>query len=100
MFEKGLIPETETLLGRGYSPDLKPMKSLGYRHAVKVIEGDWDLDKAIKRLQTDTRRYAKRQLTWFRADAQTVWYAPEEKQQLLDRIRHFLDTGDHGVSDS
>jgi tRNA dimethylallyltransferase len=100
MFEKGLIPETETLLGKGYPSDLKPMKSLGYRHAVKVIEGDWDLEKAIKRLQTDTRRYAKRQLTWFRADAQTVWYAPEEKQQILDRIRHFLDTGDNGVSDS
>ena len=100
MIEQGLITETEALLRKGYSPNLKPMKSLGYRHAVKVLVGDCDLDEAMKQLQTDTRRYAKRQLTWFRADSETVWYEPGEKQRILERIRHFLNTGDNGESDS
>jgi tRNA dimethylallyltransferase len=94
MIEQGLIGETERLLGKGYSPDLKPMKSLGYRHAVKILEGEWDLDKAIKQLQTDTRRYAKRQLTWFGGDSQMLWYGPEEKESILKRIKHFLGTAE------
>jgi len=94
MIEQGLIGETERLLGKGYSPDLKPMKSLGYRHAVKILEGEWDLDKAIKQLQTDTRRYAKRQLTWFGGDSQMLWYGPEEKEGILKRIKHFLGTAE------
>jgi tRNA dimethylallyltransferase len=100
MIDKGLVPETEALLNKGYSPDLKPMKSLGYRHALKVLEGDWDLDKAVKELQTDTRRYAKRQLTWFRGDPQITWCQPQEKQRILERMRGFLNTGAHRESDS
>jgi tRNA dimethylallyltransferase len=99
MIEQGLIAETEALLSKGYSPVLKPMKSLGYRHAVKVLQGDWDADKALKKLQTDTRRYAKRQLTWFRADSQCVWYEPKEKQRILEEIRHFLDAGNNREGD-
>jgi tRNA dimethylallyltransferase len=99
MIEKGLIAETEALLSQGYSPDLKPMKSLGYRHAVKVLQGDWDMSKAMKKLQTDTRRYAKRQLTWFRADSQCVWYEPEEKERILENMRLFLGAGNHWEGD-
>jgi tRNA dimethylallyltransferase len=99
MIEEGLMAETEALLSKGYSPDLKPMKSLGYRHAVKVLQGDWDTEKALKKLQTDTRRYAKRQLTWFRADSQCVWYEPKEKQRILEEMRHFLDAGNNREGD-
>jgi tRNA dimethylallyltransferase len=99
MIEEGLVAETEALLSKGYSPDLKPMKSLGYRHAVKVVQGDWDAEKALKKLQTDTRRYAKRQLTWFRADSQCVWYEPKEKQRIFEEMKHFLDAGNHREGD-
>jgi tRNA dimethylallyltransferase len=93
MIEEGLIAETEALLSKGYSPDLKPMKSLGYRHAVKVLQGHWNAEKALKKLQTDTRRYAKRQLTWFRADSQCVWYEPKEKLRILEEMKHFVEAG-------
>jgi tRNA dimethylallyltransferase len=90
MIEKGLIQETEALVKKGYSPELKSMKSLGYRHIIKFLEGEWDLDRAIACLQRDTRRYAKRQLTWFRADPKFYWMRPEEKGKVWDLIAGFL----------
>ena len=89
MIEAGLADETEGLLSRGYSPDLKPMKAIGYRHMVKYLKGDWSLAEAIYNLQRDTRRYAKRQLTWFRADPEFYWVSPEDFNLILDKIKEF-----------
>lgn len=91
MIENGLIRETAELLNKGYSPGLKTMKSLGYRHAIQYLEGVWDLDRAIHQLQIDTRRYAKRQMTWFRADSEWVWLDPEDKDQVAEKIEGFFD---------
>jgi tRNA dimethylallyltransferase len=90
MVEEGLVEETEGLLEKGYSPELKPMRALGYRHMVRVLQGEWDLDAAIAQLQTDTRRYAKRQLTWFRADPGVDWFRPDGAEEMRDRIKSFL----------
>jgi tRNA dimethylallyltransferase len=89
MIEEGLAAETETLLRKGYSPDLKSMKAIGYRHMVKYLGGTWDLEEAIARLQADTRRYAKRQLTWFRADPEIHWMKSEELGPIIKRIEKF-----------
>ncbi|MGE5839882.1 MAG: tRNA (adenosine(37)-N6)-dimethylallyltransferase MiaA [Deltaproteobacteria bacterium] len=90
MAEKGLIEETEDLLARGYSPDLKPMKSLGYRHAVRYLEGHYDREEMVRQLQLDTRRYAKRQLTWFRADPSIRWIDSQRKEHFVDTIASFV----------
>ncbi len=90
MIQEGLIRETEGLLRKGFSPDLKPMKSLGYRHMVRFLQGDWDCGTAVRELQTDTRRYAKRQLTWFRADPELIWLRAEDEEGMAMRIRDFL----------
>lgn len=90
MIEKGLVNETETLLNKGYSTDLKPMKSLGYRHAVGYLNGKWDLNQMSYLLQRDTRHYAKRQLTWFRADPETEWIDPNQKVFIEEKISRFL----------
>jgi tRNA dimethylallyltransferase len=90
MVEKGLIEETETLLARGYSPHLKSMKSLGYRHAVHYLEGRYDREAMVRQLQMDTRRYAKRQLTWFRADPSIAWIDPQRKEHLVETITSFV----------
>jgi tRNA dimethylallyltransferase len=90
MMEAGLVRETEALLNKGYSPGLKPMKALGYRHMVQFLEKGWDLDRAVREFQMDTRRYAKRQLTWFRADTEMVWLDAEDKDEVLKRIEGFL----------
>ncbi|MDY7034744.1 MAG: tRNA (adenosine(37)-N6)-dimethylallyltransferase MiaA [Thermodesulfobacteriota bacterium] len=89
MIESGLLEEVEGLLRRGYSSDLKPMKSIGYRHMVKFLDGEYDMDKAIGQLQTDTRRYAKRQLTWFRSDPEMVWKRPEDFDSIIKEIEHY-----------
>lgn len=90
MIEGGLLRETQALLRRGYSGDLKPMKALGYRHMVRYLEGRWGMDEAIGRFQRETRRYAKRQLTWFRADPQLIWTEPEKKDEMIKRIEAFI----------
>ncbi|MBW2609011.1 MAG: tRNA (adenosine(37)-N6)-dimethylallyltransferase MiaA [Deltaproteobacteria bacterium] len=90
MIEAGLVEETQSLLDNGYSPELNAMRSLGYRHVMRYIEGGWDLDEAIRQLQTDTRRYAKRQLTWFRGDPEMVWVKPEDRDLINKEIREFI----------
>ena len=90
MVEKGLVEETENLLARGYSPDLKPMKSLGYRHAVRHLQDFYDRSEMVRQLQQDTRRYAKRQLTWFRADPTIRWIDPQRKEHLVETITSFV----------
>lgn len=94
MVENGLVHETERLLKKGYSPDLKPMKALGYRHMVKVLNRTWDLETAVLELQADTRKYAKRQLTWFRAEPEIVWIDTDDPQEMETRIRDFLAGAD------
>jgi tRNA dimethylallyltransferase len=93
MVERGLVEETKNLIIRGYSPQLKPMKSLGYRHAVQYLEGLWSFDLMIKELQKDTRRYAKRQMTWFRADPEVKWRSPDARDAIVREIHAFLLEG-------
>lgn len=90
MIEKGLVKETQNLLNRGYTADLKPMKSLGYRHAAGYLNGEWDMNQMSYLLQRDTRHYAKRQLTWFRADPEIEWINPNQKGLLEVKISRFL----------
>lgn len=90
MINEGLIEETQNLLTNGYSPDLKAMKSLGYRHAVRFLDKVWDLEETIRQLQADTRRYAKRQLTWFRADPEMVWVEPGDRSSIKEMINTFI----------
>jgi tRNA dimethylallyltransferase len=90
MLGAGLVGETESLLSKGYSSQLKPMKSIGYRHIVKYLEGTWSLAEATRNLQRDTRRYAKRQLTWFRADPEFTWISPDNFDLASKKIRAFL----------
>jgi len=90
MIDAGLAAEVEGLLARGYSPRLKPMQSLGYRHMVNYLEGNWRLEEAVELMKRDTRHYAKRQLTWFGRDGEIKWFAPEEGETMEKEIRKFL----------
>ena len=66
----GLLAEVKSLLEMGYSPRLKSMQSIGYRHMVAYLEGRLSWEEALQTFKRDTRRYAKRQLTWFKSDPQ------------------------------
>jgi tRNA dimethylallyltransferase len=95
MFCNGLIDETKWLLKIGYAPDSKPMRSLGYKQALQFLSGERTLDQAITECQLRTRQYAKRQVTWFRAERDLVWldgFGSEERVQDegLQRSSSFL----------
>jgi tRNA dimethylallyltransferase len=66
MFENGLLEEVRSLLEKGYTPRLQAMKTVGYRQAVSHLNGEISYEQMVKDIKTATRRYAKRQITWFR----------------------------------
>ena len=74
MIKDGLIEETKALLEKGYDPELPSLQSLGYRHVINYLQGNWSLTDTIEWLKRDTRRFAKRQLTWFKRDERVKWY--------------------------
>jgi tRNA dimethylallyltransferase len=95
MFSAGLIEETASILAMGYSPDSKPFASIGYKQALQTIEGVLSPQDALSDAKRDTRRYAKRQLTWFRRDPGVEIVAgfgddPAVSERVLDRVQVFL----------
>jgi len=91
MISEGLIEEVRAILERGYSPDLRSMKAIGYSHVVDYLMGNCTLDKAVGTLKRDTRRYSKRQMTWFRADPEINWIKPSEINTIMPLINKFLE---------
>jgi tRNA dimethylallyltransferase len=73
MFERGLVDEVRGLLAAGIARSAKPFESLGYKQALEVVEERFTLEQAIESTQLETRRYAKRQLTWFRKEQKVYW---------------------------
>ncbi|UCF94178.1 MAG: tRNA (adenosine(37)-N6)-dimethylallyltransferase MiaA [Desulfobacterales bacterium] len=91
MIGAGLVDEVRGLLDRGYAPELKAMQSIGYRHIVKHIRGQADWEETRRTLKRDTRRYAKRQLTWFGADPAINWKEPGRLEEMQTLVRRFLE---------
>jgi tRNA dimethylallyltransferase len=66
------------LLARGFSADLPAMQGIGYRHLVPVVQGKTPLADAVRAMKRDTRRYAKRQMTWFGREEAIRWVPVDE----------------------
>jgi tRNA dimethylallyltransferase len=97
MFECGLLEETGALLAEGVPADTKSLQSLGYKQAVAYLSGGMSLQAAIEECQIKTRQYAKRQMTWFRAEKDVHWlpgFGGDEttKQCALEYVRSSLDS--------
>jgi tRNA dimethylallyltransferase len=90
MIHAGLPDEVKHLRDAGYGSELKSMQSLGYRHMFDFLDGRLDWPETIRTLKRDTRRYAKRQMTWFRADKEITWVDPVVSSEVEDTIRKFL----------
>ncbi len=74
MMSQGFLVEVAALLSRGLSPGLKPLQSIGYRHIISYLQHEKEFSQAIWEMKRDTRRYAKRQLTWFRKEPGIRWF--------------------------
>jgi tRNA dimethylallyltransferase len=93
MISAGLVGEVRRLLDMGYSERLKSMQSIGYRHMTDFIRNRLPWDEAVRTMKRDTRRYAKRQLTWFRADPEIVWFEPGQTGDIKEKVDEFLAAG-------
>lgn len=89
MIDADVLDEVKGLLDMGYSGDLKSMQSIGYRHMVDYIMGRLSWEETVGTMKRDTRRYAKRQLTWFRADSEIVWAEPGQLNKIRQLIKEF-----------
>ncbi|MFQ5849105.1 MAG: tRNA (adenosine(37)-N6)-dimethylallyltransferase MiaA [Candidatus Binatia bacterium] len=91
MMAHGLVEEVRRLKDRGYGLELKPLQSVGYRHVGLYLRGELSMEESLSMMKRDSRRLAKRQLTWFRADKEIRWFHPEkEKKEILQVVEGFL----------
>ena len=100
MINNGLEEETSSLFGKGYSENLGSMKGLGYRQMGGYLKGRYDRAEAIRLIKRDTRRYAKRQLTWFNRDPLTHWLDLEPNEgsaKTIGKITEFIGRQEEAV---
>ncbi len=92
MLEKGFLREVERLMGMGYGPELKTMQSLGYKQMVQFLLNRIRWDEAVRQMKRDTRRYAKRQWTWFKADHEVSWWDGwTDRKQMVMEVKSYLE---------
>lgn len=89
MVEGGLLQELRGLLRRGYARSLAPLQAIGYRHMLPVEEGSETLAHALESMIRDTRRFARRQRTWFRGVPDARWLDPANRDALFAQIEAF-----------
>ncbi len=73
MFKDGLVEEVKGLLDSGVPENAQSMQAIGYKEIIPLLKGEISLDETKEIIKTRSRQYAKRQLTWFRADKRVVW---------------------------
>jgi len=90
MISDGLVEEVEGLMGMGYDESIRPMQTMYYRHVIDLIRGRKDMVETVRLLKRDTRRYAKRQLTWFKRDDRIRWFNPGDFDSINKAIDDYL----------
>ncbi len=91
MLQQGLVEEVEHLRAMGYGPELPAMRAIGYRQVNDLLDGLVDQKTMIEQLVRETRRYAKRQMTWFTRKADLQWHRNDDHGSVIDAIREFLN---------
>jgi len=87
MVEQGLFDEVENLIKKGYSIKSNAMQAIGYREVIWYFKGKCTRDEAIRLIKRNSRRYAKRQITWFGANKDIHWVNPEDKEAVIAILR-------------
>lgn len=94
MWREGLLEETKAVLDAGFDGGLAPLMAIGYREAQAVLRGEMSADAAVERIRLETRRYAKRQRTWFRRIEGARWLeGPEPFPPIRELASEFLLRG-------
>ncbi len=86
MMEDGLLEEAQAL----YSlRRLNALNTVGYKEMFDYMDGRWTLEEAVERMKGNTRRYARKQLTWYKRDAEMTWFEPDQKEEILKYIAQY-----------
>jgi tRNA dimethylallyltransferase len=83
MMEQGLLHEAESLYNQR---QLNALNTVGYKEMFDYMDGRWSLDEAVERMKGNTRRYARKQLTWFKRDEEVRWFHPDQIDEILKYI--------------
>ena len=83
MMQQGLLKEAETFYPMR---ELNALNTVGYKELFEYFNGRWSLDEAVERIKGNTRRYARKQLTWYKKDPLIRWFHPDNKQAIIDYI--------------
>lgn len=87
MINDGLLDEVRSLYEQRH---LNALNTVGYKELFDYLDDRWSIDEAIERIKGNTRRYARKQLTWFKRDAQMQWFHPNQQDDILNYISQKL----------
>ena len=85
MMQQGLLKEASEMYPHR---DLNALNTVGYKELFDYFDGRWTLEEAVERIKGNTRRYARKQLTWYKKDPQIRWFHPEQEQDIINYILH------------
>ena len=91
MMEAGLLDEIKALKKRGCTSDMVSMQGIGYKEMLKYLDGDYTLEEAVEKVKQESRRFAKRQLTWFRREKDVIWIDKDKHEYDESRILQFIE---------
>jgi tRNA dimethylallyltransferase len=100
MIAQGMLEEVQTLLQNGYNPEQPALKGLGYRHLIGYIQGHVSWDESVRLWKRDTRRFAKRQMTWFRTEPGVHWVDASLGMEQTARLVELLLMEQGGITDA
>ena len=86
MMADGLLEEAKSLMDKRHE---NALNTVGYKELFDYMDGKWSLEEAIERIKENTRRYARKQLTWFKRDETIRWFHPDQKEDILNYISHY-----------
>ena len=86
MMDNGLLEEAQSLYGQR---QLNALNTVGYKEMFDYMDGRWTLEEAVERMKGNTRRYARKQLTWFKRDPEMTWFDPEHQEEILKYIAQY-----------
>lgn len=91
MMDAGLIDEIKALKKRGCTRDMVSMQGIGYKEMLKYLDADYTLEEAVEKVKQESRRFAKRQLTWFRREKDVIWIDKDKYEYDESRILQFIE---------
>ncbi len=91
MIEQGLVEEVKQIIDNGFSKDINALNTVGYKEIIDFLEGNISLERAIELIKRNTRRYAKRQLTWFGKDERIKWFEVDENTYFTELANKIIE---------